>query len=472
MTVSVSLSLSGDQHEHLKSFLFPGDGKEAVALLLCGRRAGDRRERLVVQKIQGIPYNHCSERTATRVTWSPEYVAPMLDHAAEEGLSVVKIHSHPNGYPNFSPTDNEGDSRLLPMIRGWVEADIAHGSAVMLPDGVMFGRVLRSGGALEPIECIAVAGDNLLFWYAPSDGVERSGFVASQAQIFGEGTIERMRRLSIAVVGASGTGSPVIEQLQRLCVGELVIVDDDHMEKRNVIRVLNSTTQDVDEKRPKVDVQADAIERTRLGTRVIRIKRNLWNPEAVRAVAQCDALFGCMDSIDGRYLLNALATYYTLPYFDIGVRLQAIPCGPGKGRIREVCGTVNYLRPGRSSLMSRGLFTMKDVAEAGLRRNDPDAHVQQVKDGYIRGAGVQRPAVISVNMFAASLAVNEFLARLHPFREESNATWASVEFSLASMELFGDPDETICELMAGNVGKGDVTPLLDVLELAEKSQAP
>ena len=468
MTVPVSLSLTGDQHEHLKSFLFPGDGKEAVAFLLCGRHVGDKCERLMAREIQGIPYDHCSEHTATRVTWSPQYVAPMLDRATEEGLSVVKVHSHPSGGAAFSAIDDEGDARLLPMIRGWVEADIAHGSAVMLPDGVMFGRALRSGGALEPINCIAVAGDNLHFWYADSGGVGSSSFVASNAQIFGEGTIERMQRLSIAVVGASGTGSPVIEQLQRLCVGELVIVDDDHMKERNVIRVLNSTVQDVDEKRLKVDVQADAIEGVGLGTRVIRIKRNLWGSEVVRAVAQCDVVFGC---IDGRYLLNALATYYTLPYFDIGVRLEAVPRGPRKGQICEVCGTVNYLRPGRSSLMSRGLFTMSDVAAAGLRRNDPDAYREQVKDGYITGAAVQRPAVISVNMFAASLAVNEFLARLYPFREEPNAAWAAVEFSLASMELFGDPDEGICELMAGNVGKGDVTPLLGLLELAESPVA-
>ena len=471
MSVPVSLSLSGDQHEHLKSFLFPGDGKEAVALLLCGRRAGDRRERLVVREVQGIPYDQCSERTTTRVTWSPEYVAPMLDRAVEEGLSVVKVHSHPSGGATFSATDDEGDARLLPMIRGWVEADIAHGSAVMLPGGVMFGRVLRSGGTLEPIDCIAVVGDNLDFWYADSGDAGSSRFVASDAQIFGDGTIDRMRRLSVAVVGASGTGGPVIEQLQRLCVGELVIVDDDRMEGRNVIRIPNSTMRDVDAKRLKVDVQADAIERTGLGTRVIRIGRNLWDPEVVQAVAQCDVLFGCMDSIDGRYLLNALATYYTLPYFDVGVRLQAIPSGSRKGQIREVCGTVNYLRPGRSSLLSRGLFTMSDVAVAGLRRNDPDAHQQQVNDGYIRGAVVQRPAVISVNMFAASLAVNEFLARLHPFREEPNAAWAAVAFSLASMELFGDPDEGICELMVGKVGRGDVTPLLDVLELAERRAA-
>ena len=110
MTVPTNLSLSGDQHEHLKSFLFPGDGKEAVALLLCGRRSGERRERLVVREIQGIPYNQCSERTTTLVTWEPEYIAPMLDRAAEEGLSVVKVHSQPTGYAAFSTTDDDGHS--------------------------------------------------------------------------------------------------------------------------------------------------------------------------------------------------------------------------------------------------------------------------------------------------------------------------------------------------------------------------
>lgn len=467
MSAPVSLSLSGDQHDHLKGFLFPGDGKEAVALLLCGRRAGDRRERLLVREIHGIPYDLCSERTATLVTWQPDYIAPVLDRAAEEGLSVIKMHSHPNGFAAFSPTDDEGDARLLPMIRGWVEADITHGSAVMLPGGEMFGRVLRSDGNLRPIECIAVAGDDLHFWYADARSLGVPSFVASHAQAFGEGTIERLQRLSVAVLGASGTGSPLIEQLVRLGVGELVIVDDDHMEVRNVNRISNSTMRDAEQQKLKVDVQADAINRIGLPTRVLPINQNLWNPDVVRAVAQCDVLFGCMDTVDGRYLLNTLATHYILPYFDIGVRLQAVPSGPQKGRIREICGTVNYLRPGRSSLISRGLFSMKEVAAAGLRRNDPGAHDQQVKDGYITGAMVQRPAVVSVNMFAASLAVNEFLARLHPFREEPNDSYAAVTFSLASMELYADPEQGICKIMAGDVGKGDVMPILGLLELAE-----
>ena len=173
----------------------------------------------------------------------------------------------------------------------------------------------------------------------------------------------------------------------------------------------------------------------------------------------------------GRYLLNALASYYTLPYFDIGVRLVAVAEGPARGRIREICGSVHYIRPGRSSLVSRGLFTMKEVAAAGLRRNDPEAHERQVKDGYIAGVQTHRPAVISVNMLASALAVDQFLARLHPFREEPNSNYAAVAFSLASMELIPDPEEGICEILGGTVGMGDVTPLLGLMELAERRPA-
>jgi proteasome lid subunit RPN8/RPN11 len=471
MSVPVTLAFSGDQHDDLMGFLFPGDGKEAVAILLCGRRDGDRRHRLVVRELYGIPYEECSERTATRVTWPPDYIAPMLERAAAEKLSVVKVHSHPTGHAAFSLTDDKSDRQLLPMIRGWVEADVPHGSVVMLPDGQMFGRFLDSAGELEPIDCIAVAGDDLHFWYADMGGAGLPDFVASHAQAFDDGTIERFRRLSFAVIGASGTGSPTVEQLMRLGAAVIVVVDDDRMEERNVNRILNSTMEDVKQERPKVDVLEETARRTGLGTRVIPLKKNLWDPEVIREVAQCEIVIGCMDTVDGRYLLNALAAYYSIPYFDVGVRLDAIKNPNGKVRIREVCGTINYLRPGRSSLVSRGLFSMGDVAAAGLRRNDPAAHDRQVEDGYIRGVAAHRPAVISVNMVAAGLAVTELLARLHPFREEPNSAYAAVTFSLASMEFFYEAEEGICEVLGEKVGFGDTEPPLGLMELAKRRKS-
>lgn len=466
MSVPISLSMTGEQQEELRRFLFPGDGNEAVALLLCARRAGNRRHRLLVRSIHRVPYEACSVRTPVRVTWPTEVIEQRLDEAEAELLSVMKIHSHPGGYRSFSPMDDAADRALLPMIRGSMEADIPHGSAVMLPSGEIFGRVLTHEG-FAALHSVSVAGDELKFWYAanPHTGV-LPDFTASHAQLFDEGTIERLQRLSVAVVGCSGTGSPVIEQLVRLGVGEIVLVDDDRVEQRNINRILNTTMDDARAERMKVEVLAKAIERMGLGTKVVAVAKNLWDPEVVRQVAQCDVLFGCMDTIDGRYLLNTLATFYTLPYFDIGVRLDGVAEEDGV-RIREVCGTVNFLQPGKSSLISRGLFTLKQVADAGLQRNDPAAHSQQLEDGYIKGAVAHRPAVVSVNMFAASLAVNEFLARLHPYREYPNRDYASVTFSLSSMELIPDAEEAACGLLRPHVGRGDVSPLLRLLELSE-----
>lgn len=468
--VAVGLTLNGAQHSALKDHLFPGDGLEAAAFLLCGVRAGDRRTRLVAREVFPVPYSACSVRTDHRVTWPTDAILPLLERAERSGGTLVKVHSHPGGYPAFSEVDDESDQQLLPSLRDWFDDDRPHASAVMLPDGRMFGRIVGSDGELRPLALINVAGDDMLFWHqGETDGRPVPGFAASHAQAFGEGTFDLLRRLSVAVIGCSGTGSPVIEQLARLGVGELVIVDDDTIEERNLNRILNATAADAEAGRPKVAVLSEAVTHMGTGTQVIALERSLWSPEAIEAVAQCDIVFGCMDTIDGRFLLNTLATYYQLPYFDLGVRIHAVPEGPRRGEIVEVCGSVHYLTPGGSSLISRGLLSLDDVRAAGLARTDPEAHARQIADGYVSGVAVRRPAVISLNMLIGSLAVNELLARLHPFRDDPNGAFAHIEVSLSEMAMFRDPKPDVCAILRGDLGKGDVRPLLGMPELSRRT---
>lgn len=464
--MDVTLTLNAEQHTGLQEHLFPGDGCEAAAIILCGRRSGDRRHRLVAREIYPIPHEQCTVRTPERVTWPTDVIAPLLDRAEARGLTVVKVHSHPSGYKRFSATDDEGDRRLMPAIRDWFDIDQHHASVVMLPGGRMFGRWVTDQNGFLPLTHINIAGDDLIFWYSGERADETPEFASSHAQAFGEGTFERLRRLSIAVIGCSGTGSPVIEQLARLGVGELVMVDDDKLEARNINRILNATMADVRARRHKVHVLADAVRRMETGTHVIPLAKSLWTPEAVNAVAQCDLVFGCMDKVDGRFLLNTLAAYYQLPYIDLGVRIAAVPDGPEKGNIRAVCGSVHYLKPGGSSLVSRGLFTMEDVRAAGLARTDPAAHAQELQDGYVSGVAVHRPAVITLNMLLASLGVNELLARLHPYRDEANHTYDHVQVDLCEMTMDPAPKPEPCPIFKGDVGKGDVRPLLNLPELS------
>lgn len=465
----ITLSMTGAQHQQLKDHLFPGDNKEAIAFLGCNRRNGDRRHRLLVREVFPVPHIACHHRGPSSVSWPTEAIMPLLEAAVGECYSLIKVHSHPTGYPDFSVMDDKADGELLPAIQKWVEHDHPHGSAIMFPDGQLCGRYMDSRGQLVDIATISVTGDNLQFWYAENIGSTTPNFAASHGQVFGAGTFERLNKLSVAVIGCSGTGGPVIDQLLRLGIGQLVLVDDDVVEPRNVNRIPYSTMEDGLGARAKVDVFEEMAQRTGLGTEVITHQQNLWDRDTVLSVAQCDVVIGCMDSLDGRYLLNTLATYYTLPYLDLGVCLDTHRAPDKAGQIREACGTVHYLQPGQSSLMSRDVFNMQAVAAAGLKRTDPDAFEGQLDEGYIKGVHEKQPAVISLNMFAASLAIMELLARIHPYREEPNAQYASTEFSLASAELFPDKDPGPCPLLNDKVGLGDRSPTLDLPALSRKA---
>lgn len=458
------LRTTGEQHTLLMNHLFPGDGKEAVVVALCGRLAGAERHVLAAHEILLIPYDQCRVRAHDRVEWSTELILPLLEKAMKHGMAVVKIHSHLGGPQKFSPVDDASDRALFDSVYGWTgDEDHPHASAIMLPDGKIFGRVVSPDGEFTPLSLVSVAGDDLHFWRPETNVAEVREFTLRHAQAFGERTTAMLGDLTIAVIGVSGTGMPVVEMISRLGVRKIVPVDPDIVEKKNTNRLPNTTAEDVLRKAFKVDVAERAVKAMGFGTVVQAIPRNLWEAEVVKAVAEADIVFGCVDSVDGRYLLNRLATFYSIPYFDVGVKLQA----DGHGGIEQVCGTVHYLQPGRSSLLSRGVFTLEEVRAAGLKRTDPEAYKEQVKSKYIVGAQEDRPAVISVNFFAASLAVNEFLARLHPYRDDENGEYATHRFSLSQGVFYREREGEPCHLLARYVGRGDVRPLLNLPELSD-----
>jgi hypothetical protein len=379
-------------------------------------------------------------------------------------LALLKIHSHPGGFAEFSETDEESDRALFPSVYGWTGDEHPHTSAIMLPWGRIFGRVVKEDSSFEPLSLVAVAGDDLqYFWHSPEDDEDVPEFARRHAQAFGAGTFHALRRLSLAVVGCSGTGSPVVEMLARLGVGRLVIIDPDRVEEKNLNRILNATKDDARRGRFKVDVLARAIRLMGTGTEVVPVARNLFDAEVVKKVAECDAVFGCMDSVDGRHLLNRLAVFYSLPYFDVGVKLVA----DGTGGVEQICGTVHYLQPGRSTLLSRGVYTIEQVHAAALRRTNPAAYRDQLREKYITGVVEDRPAVISVNMLLASMMVNEFLARLHDFRDDGNTPFAVNRISLTQAQTYYEADGAPCPALSRHVGRGDVLPLLEMPELSE-----
>lgn len=456
------LTMTESQRSTLIAHLFPDDGCEAVAIALCGRAHRGGEHRLIVRRLELVPYDLCSVRTSDRVTWPTSVLVPLLTEATKRGWAVVKIHGH-RGYDRFSKVDDYSDRQLFPSVYAWTDSEDPHGSAIIMDDGRVFGRVIRDDGEFEPFTSVSVVGDDIVvFCDDDREGATIPEYARRVAQTFGAGTFDTLQRMRIGVVGCSGTGSPVIEQLARNCVGELVLVDPDVVEEKNLNRILNTTMEDALKGALKVDVAASSIQRMQLGTIVHTFAKTLFHRDVVDALSGCDVLFGCMDSLDGRLLLNKLASFYAIPYFDLGVKIEA----DGHGGVDQVCGSVHYLKPGGASLISRHVFSLEQARVAGLRRANPAEYRALLEEGYIRGAPEDRPAVIQLNLLIASLAVNELLARVHPYRLDPNDQYAVTRVSL-SHGIFGyEAEGEPCEVIGRHVGKGDTEPPLDWAELS------
>lgn len=456
------LRLTEGQHAQLRTHLFPGDGRESVALALCGTHRSGTRTLFCVHAVKPVPNEACLSRSAEQVVWPMEPFVPLFAEAARKHMAVLKIHSHPTGYARFSALDDKADRALLGSLVSMAPVETGHISAVMLPDGGIFARTYTPTKRFKRIDRVTVVGDEVVHHGMARQKPPADEAFLRTAQAFGLGTVALLKQMRIGVVGCSGTGSWVVEMLARLGVGELVLVDPDHVERKNLNRILNSTAGDAKAGRTKVRMLGRAIRRMGLGTEVLPFATDILQPTVVSALASCDFLFGCVDSADGRDALNRIAAFYTIPYVDVGVYLQA----DGNGGVQQVVAAVHYLIPDGSSLLSRRVITAEQVRAESLQRRAPKQYAALRKEGYIQGIVVNSPAVISINGFAASHAVNEMLARLHPFRRDANSEFRHQTFSLADGAWLRIEDGPPCPYLSKRAGRGDCRPLLDNSELA------
>jgi hypothetical protein len=460
--MTVTLSMTGEQHRTLLSGLFPGDGRESAALLLCNRRHGTSGDQgLIVRTVHPIPDQGCLERTRTYVAWpTREYLLPLVEEIEREDLGLVCIHSHPTGFAQFSDVDDESDRTLFPSVHGWLDRKSCHGSAVMLPDGKIFGRVVSAEGEFEPMSAVRVADNEIHVWYSASAKQSSPSleFTERLLQAFGSGTVSALRSMRVGIVGCSGTGSVVFDQLLRCGVGEFVLVDPEVVESVNLNRMVNSQQADADARTPKVLVLEKRAVEIGLGTKVTGITDSVLNTRAAQEIARCDIVFGCVDSAEGRHVLNMLTAAYLIPYFDVGVHIEA----DGKGGVSHAIAAAHYVLPGES-LLSRGVYGSEQLTAEAYRRTDPDFYSRNVSEGYLRGAVDGQAAVISLNTLAATMAVNDLLARLHGFRLDDNAEFAYQAFSLTAGYYAHRRAELHCPVFAQWVGIGDY-----VLEILRK----
>jgi len=394
------------QSEELERVIFSKPGLEAAAYLLCGRGVTGHETRLLVREVVPVAEHHYIVREPYRLSIDSASYAAVAKRARALGTSVIFVHGHPFGPPYFSDQDDREEPKLMSFLSAQCPG-VPHGSLVMTPGGGGSGRVWTSEGWVN-IQRLRVVGRRFRFTDSSPDETPLPDFFDRQVRAFGPDIQRLLRRLHVGVVGVSGTGSPVVEQLTRLGVGRISEFDRDLFEDSNVTRVYGSSVGD--EGTNKTELSGAHVARIGTGTVVHAYPMHITDERAAKLLRECDVVFGCTDKQAPRGILVQLALRYHIPVFDLGVKIEA-----EEGIIRGIVGRVTTLMPGEACLFCRERISAEMIRLESL---SPEERQLLADENYAPQLETENPAVITFTTAVAAQAVSEFLHRLTGFMGE------------------------------------------------------
>jgi len=247
--------------------------------------------------------------------------------AEQHPLAVGVIHSHPEDcLPAPSSIDDDMDGYYAPYFndfapgRPYVSLIISRVKQTLILSGRIYWRGLWHG-----VDKFAVETTPVVTWrglganFEPLHARERTARLNSA---FGIESASRLRRATVVVIGAGGTGSAAIEVLARAGVGKLILVDPDHIEESNLERVHGSLPCHAKQAVPKVEVARDHILAIDPSCHVEAIIGRLPQSAVLDAVIRADVAVGCTDQQHSRLALSDIAVRYLVPTIDCAVTLE------------------------------------------------------------------------------------------------------------------------------------------------------
>jgi molybdopterin/thiamine biosynthesis adenylyltransferase len=430
---------------------------ETGGVILAGRAGGGGGVRLLGRELYWVPEVAYDRRTTRALTIRSAGYVDALARADERGDVPIWIHTHPgwDADPRRSKYDRIVDGELHETFR--IRSGAAeYASLVFSPADPWFTFTGIVWGDEDPeaIGRLVIVGDRWAMISAddaPTEGQVPVHF-DRQVRAFG-GDVQRvLAQLRIAVVGSGGTGSATAEQLARLGVGSLLLIDPKDLSESNPTRVYGSTPEDVSH--PKVEVLASHIRRVAPAAHIDSVIGTVTDEGVARLLTACDVVFGCTDDNAGRLVLSRLPTYYLTPVIDVGVLLSST-----NGRLEGIDGRITILTPASACLVCRDRI---DIARAGAEQLPPDERASRQAEGYAPELGGVEPAVIAYTSAVASFAVAELLERLigyGPDPEPGEILVRCHDREISTNTAEPKPQH-YCNPATGLLGAGDREPFL------------
>lgn len=372
---------------------------ERAAIGFAGIAGVADETRLLLRDWLPVPADEYQVQLGNHLEVDPGFYARASKRARASDEALVIMHSHPRDpeQPRFSGSDDFGEERLIPKIQARAAVPVA---AVVISPGGVSARFTDASGRKGDLKV-----DRLLHFEGTSS-MSDSRRLDRQIRALGSEGQSRIAQLTIAVVGAGGVGSHVIEQLLHLGVGHVIAIDTDRVDVSNLSRLVGATRVDALRRRRKVDIFRRMARKLKGQSQFSAVGASVTTRTGATPLLKCDFVIGCTDNHLSRMVLNTVAYQYHVPLIDCGVEIQ--PGGASGGR-------VSWLLPGLACLWCLGIL---DAERIRVEQLPMQTRLEEERLGYVRGLDEPAPAVVSINGVIASLAVTELIARVTGFASE------------------------------------------------------
>lgn len=429
--MSVSLRITQELMDELHTHLFPGDGDEHGAVIAASVVETERGTRLLAHRLfkarDGVDYvpGDLGYRMLTN-----DFVMECVLECAELKMAYLAVHCHGGmDEVEFSSTDMSSHERGYPALRDILDGPPAGG--LVFSENAVAGDIWFANGNRQALDVMVVVGNQIRELRPKPQHKKYSyqGMYDRQSRLFGDAGQALLVRQKIGVIGAGGVGSIVIEQLARLGVGKIVVIDPERLEESNLSRIVGSKQKDTKlwssrllvkirhnlaKAKYKVDIAKRHAKEARPELDIETYIKTEMEPTVAATLLDCDYLFLAADSMQSRLVYNAIAHQYLIPGAQMGVKIQV---NKESGIVIDSFVAYRPLVPGRGCLWCNGLILSDKLQEEGTQ---PE---QLKRQRYVDGDDIPAPSVITLNAITASLATNGYLMAITGLSETTKLEW-------------------------------------------------
>jgi molybdopterin-synthase adenylyltransferase len=297
---------------------------EEAAFLICSIAQLADRDVLLARELIPVPESAITRGSEGSVlAWSARFNSQVLERAVALGATAVLVHSHGSPDPRFSSDDRRRERPLFGTFSR-ILVPLPAGT-MLLGKGDATASFWLDGANDRPFRRLVIVGESIETWEPPGDAapppVSYRQRLDRQSLAIGTASERKLADAKVAVVGVSGGGSHVIQQLAHIGVGTLIPIDAETVDETNLGRLVGAVQGDIDTTQ-KIDVARRVAGGIDPAIKVAGVPEQFPSSDTIAALKESDAIVTCLDRLDARAAVGAFARRNLIPHVDIGIQIR------------------------------------------------------------------------------------------------------------------------------------------------------